>query len=398
MSSDRFQLAAEGWRIISTYDDSRQGARVLLRWLSDRLNLTSLEIRYSRTDGRYQWRERVGRFVPGASPGVRREHPFPDGVSSWIVEGGPGETPAWDELLDLLADQWLKLAERPRMRGLPGGASADGPFPGWTALSRSSRIVRSRLGSLIQSSAPLLLVGEEGTGKRHLAELIHANGPDPGAPFSGPNERDRNGTLFVAGWNRLNRKEQLILAADSRRLIASAVPGKERAEDIRRAWKETTVGGQALTVPPLRERQEDIPALAGGFLEESTAALGVKSPELMPAAAEVLRTYTWPGNVTELKSAVRRALENLGTPGGKIGVDQLPPEIRGSVLPSRDSSFPEQLVALEYEALRKELARQRGNMTRTARALGLTPRQVSWRVRKYGINPRDFKPHHRADR
>ena len=158
-----------------------------------------------------------------------------------------------------------------------------------------------------------------------------------------------------------------------------------------------TAGGRILTVPPLRERREDIPALAGIFLEESTAPRGMRTPGIVPAAVTVLRTYAWPGNVPELRTAVLRALESPGGPVGEIGVDRLPPEIRGAVLSSGETSFPEQLIALEYEALKKELARQRGNMTRTARALGLTPRQVSWRVRKYGIDPRDFKPHLREE-
>ena len=202
MSSDSFQLAAEGWRIISRCGDSRQGARYLLRWISDRLNLTSAEIRYVHPDGGYRWTERVGRFVPGAPPGIRREHPFPDGVSSWILEGDPDILPSGTGLLDLLADQWLKLAETPGTRELSTGhrSVADRHYRGWTALSRASRIVRSRLGALSLSAAPLLLIGEEGTGKRHLARLIHSNGPDPGAPISGPDETVCSGTLFVDGW------------------------------------------------------------------------------------------------------------------------------------------------------------------------------------------------------
>ncbi len=137
--------------------------------------------------------------------------------------------------------------------------------------------------------------------------------------------------------------------------------------------------------------------MAGIFLEEATASRGLRTPELASDAVKILQAYSWPGNVPELKEAVFRALENMEDLKESLGAEHLPPEIRGAVLSEGDSTFPEQLVALEYEALKKELSRQRGNMTRTARALGLTPRQVSWRVRKYGIDPREFKPHLRAE-
>jgi transcriptional regulator with GAF, ATPase, and Fis domain len=77
---------------------------------------------------------------------------------------------------------------------------------------------------------------------------------------------------------------------------------------------------------------------------------------------------------------------------GRIGLADLPPAVRGAVLNHSGAKFHDHLGALEYEALREELGRQKGNMAKTAGALGLTPRQVSWRIRKYGLNPGKFKP------
>jgi DNA-binding NtrC family response regulator len=148
--------------------------------------------------------------------------------------------------------------------------------------------------------------------------------------------------------------------------------------------------GSILVIPPLRNRKEDIPILAGRFLEQLTDESGYPVPDLSATAVEALSNYCWPGNVRELKVVMSWALEKGVT--ARIGVDELPPAIRGALQKSPESSFPARLAALEYEALKEELSRQRGNMTKTARALGLTPRQVSWRVRKYGIEPRDFKP------
>ena len=136
---------------------------------------------------------------------------------------------------------------------------------------------------------------------------------------------------------------------------------------------------------------EDIPFLAGRFLEQLTAGTGFPVPEISPSAVEALSIYTWPGNVRELKESMAWALER--TDGSRIEVNNLPPAVRGAVGTHPERSFPQRMVTLEYEALKEELSRQHGNITRTARALGLTPRQVSWRVRKYGINTREFKPH-----
>ena len=146
-----------------------------------------------------------------------------------------------------------------------------------------------------------------------------------------------------------------------------------------------------LRVPALRERIEDIPLLAGYFLNKTAAAAGRRTPEISPTAVEALRCYPWPGNIRELEESIFRALGILPMENSRLSIGDLPPAVRGSLARPAEPSFPERLVALEYEAIKEELRRQRGNMTRTAQALGLTPRQISWRLKKYGINPREFK-------
>lgn len=398
MSSDCFQTAAEGWRIITRYTEPRQSARYLLRWLVETLNLSMMEISYRNDTDDYQWQERVIRVVPGTPPGVEKARAFPGKPSEWRFKGNMQKFESWEILLDLLAEQWLRVSDFGTGRTERNPKWTSEPrYPGWTAVSRSARIIRSGIPSLSQSISPLLLIGENGCGRRHLAEIVHINGMYPDSPFGSPDDGNSSGTLYVPEWNHLTPEEKIRACEDSRRLIA-AVPPAGRNEDYRRDWLKLHRGdGCTMAVPPLRERREDIPALTGDFLKQALASSDSRIPEITPGALDILREYPWPGNVVELREVLFRTLENMDrdTPG--ISAGMLPPEIRGSGASTGESSFPEKLVALEYEALRKELSRQHGNMTRTARALGLTPRQVSWRVRKYGINPREFKPHLQTD-
>ncbi len=314
--------------------------------------------------------------------------------------------------------------ERRRSISLPPNSprwniAANRRYPGWTAVSRSARILCSQLDDLALSSKPLLLIGEPGTGKRTLAQLIHNNGPNPEAPFYEPDDRpyfathpagpestgdpdksNLSGSIYVSEWTNLPQERQKQLITGPHRLIAAIRPGEDSIEEVRNLWKKQSSKAQVLSIPPLRERKADIPVLAGSILGSLSFGRRSPCPPLTPAAVAALKSYPWPGNIPELKEAIRRSLEFMEAAGnteGPLTADCLPPEIRGAGILTGSLSFPESMVSLEQAVLKTELTRQRGNVTRTARVLGLTPRQVGWRVRKYGINPRDFKIKHLAD-
>jgi len=241
-----------------------------------------------------------------------------------------------------------------------------------------------------------LIIGEHGSGRNHLAEIIHRNGPDPSAPFirACPEEGYAgSGTLYVPNWQDLDRKEQIALLERPERVIAAAVPSSDSSKTLNKWSMAAGDGGFVLNLPALRDRKEDIPLLASLFLEQLCSGSGGPTPEITPTAVEALRTYYWPGNVGELKETM--AIVFGRTRNDRISLADLPPAIRGAVLRCSGTTFPDQLGALEYETLKEELGRQKGNMARTAGALGLTPRQVSWRIRKYGLNPWEFKPERR---
>jgi Nif-specific regulatory protein len=191
----------------------------------------------------------------------------------------------------------------------------------------------------------------------------------------------------IAEWDDLSLVTRRRALRSGRRTIAIT---SQTGPEVKAEWFELTGSANSfLHVPPLRERREDIPLLAGRFLEDLTLETGFPTPELSATAVEALTRYPWPGNARELREAVSQAMDR--SDAARVSVGDLPPAVRGALGKPAEPSFPERLVALEYEALKEELSRQRGNMTRTAQALGLTPRQVSWRLRKYGIDPRSYK-------
>ena len=404
MTLDRFPALLEGSRIVIRYTEARQCARALCRWLADTMNASTVGIRFTDKNKIHHWEERVGRIVPGAGK-APWSRPFPDGRSSWIFDGGQTMAEPLAPVLDTIAEQWLTRdwagsSERSRLHP---PADRTEPNPAWVAVSRRSRILQSRLPYLSQSRHPLLFIGETGTGKHYLARLIHRNSPDPSAPFRGPDEdAEEGGTLYIPEWNRIGEKTRIRMLDSSLRrswrLIAAFTPGQDTedtaalSETIEKAWmRQAGEGAMTLRVPALRERIEDIPLLAGYFLNKTAAAAGRRTPEISPTAVEALRCYPWPGNIRELEESIFRALGILPMENSRLSIGDLPPAVRGALARPAEPSFPERLVALEYEAIKEELRRQRGNMTRTAQALGLTPRQISWRLKKYGINPREFK-------
>ncbi len=402
MSSECYRIAAEGWRILSQYKESREGARHLLKWLAKIMDITFIGIRYFDSVSDYGWEERVLRnkaSLPAQFETSRlKSRPFPVGKSSWLLDASESAEEEYGSLLDLFAEQWLSgtvpaaISKGNRPREADSNNDVNNA---WVAVSRSARIVLNRLSQLGQSVKPLLLIGETGSGRSHVAALIHKNGFDPSKPFlrePDPIDFSAGGTCFIPSWENASARYRSLYLNTPARIIASAKSGN--GEDVlRKEWKDLTGGeGLILTVPSLRERKEDIPLLADEFLKTGAASCGRKSPVLSPAAMELLYHYSWPGNTRELKETMIRSLSYAEK---ELVPEDLPAAIRGSRNASTDRPFPEKLIAIEYRALKEELTRQRGNMTRTARALGLTPRQVSWRVRKYGIDPRDFKPQRR---
>jgi DNA-binding NtrC family response regulator len=146
----------------------------------------------------------------------------------------------------------------------------------------------------------------------------------------------------------------------------------------------------ALRVPPLRERVEEVVALALHVLASSRSAT-----EISPEACDALRAYWWPGNVRHLRNVIERAAAIC--PGGTIKLDDLPDDLfehasgaatDGARSPDGSYSLPHRLRSLEAAAIREVLDKASGNQSEAARLLGVPRRTLANRVHALGLAKR----------
>lgn len=293
----------------------------------------------------------------------------------------------------------------------------------------------------------VLLEGESGTGKELAALAIHeagnrANGPfislncaalpehlveselfghERGA-FTGASQMRKgrfeladHGTLFLdeigdmslamqakllrvlqdhsferVGGMRPLKVDVRVVAATNRNLAQMVQEGSFRRDLFYR------LNVFPIHMPPLRERIEDLPALARHFLEEQADIDAAKAPAISSEAMDLLCQYSWPGNVRELRNALERA--SLLAGGSHILPEHLPENIRSSRKRNSQNadfaspaSLPEKLQELEKEAIACALEKSGGHIGKAARKLGMTERILSLRLGKYGINYREYR-------
>jgi len=195
----------------------------------------------------------------------------------------------------------------------------------------------------------------------------------------------QQGEVRRVGDNRSTRVDVRVLAATNRDLAAQVQQGKFR-EDL--YYRLNVVG---VRLPPLRERQDEIPTLAERLLARHAGRIGVGPRKLSPRALESLRRYRWPGNVRELENALERAM--VLSEDEEIGPESLPEAVQRAVepepLPQRldpdDLSVKRAQRLLEADLIRRALERTAGNRTRAAEMLELSPRALLYKIREYGL-------------
>jgi len=292
------------------------------------------------------------------------------------------------------------------------------------------------------SEATILITGESGTGKELIAKSIHHNshrknhpfvvvncaaitetlleselfGHEKGA-FTGADKRregrfkqadrgticlDEKGETTPAMQAKLLRVIQereiqrvggdetlsldvRILAATNRNLEEEVKAGKFR-EDLFYRLNVVT-----LRIPPLRERQNDIPLLAQHFLEKYAKKNHKRVKGFSPLAMNMLIKYAWPGNVRELENVIERAVILL--PDEHITEKDLPVTITSSYDEKKEeTALPLQVAAnrplneIEKEAILATLKDSGGNKSETARRLGINRKTLHKKLKDYGIN------------
>jgi DNA-binding NtrC family response regulator len=232
--------------------------------------------------------------------------------------------------------------------------------------SLALREVLDTIRQVAPSSANVLLEGESGTGKELAAHAIH-------------NLSRRNKARFVV----------VHCAALSPQLLESELFGHEKGAFTGASERRIGRFEQGITMPPLRERKEDIPLLVRSFLRHFCKANDKPLLELTADAMNTLLTYDWPGNVRELRTAIEHGV--VMATGPKITVRDLPMAVRqaaGASLPrgiSATKAFGEKASPLDlHETERKlilqALATTNGNVTAAAKKLGISRRTLHRKI------------------
>ena len=298
--------------------------------------------------------------------------------------------------------------------------------PGFTHLlggSQALERVLKQARSAAATSATVLLCGENGTGKEMLARAIHQESPRATGPFvavscaalpetlieselfghekgaftsatqtrKGRFELANGGTLFLDEIGELSAAVQVKLLRVLQEREFERVGGiKTLTVDIRliaasnRDLEKEVAAGRfrqdlffrlnvvPLTLPPLRERQDDIPLLAAHFAGASSAKYGQPTPELEPALIEVLLEYEWPGNVRELENLVERLV--VLSSNATLGLEFVPEKML-RVLPGTRTG-DESTLEGAVEALKRRMIvnalHSEGNKVAAAKKLGIS--------------------------
>ncbi len=314
-------------------------------------------------------------------------------------------------------------------------------------LSKPMQQLRQMIAKVARSQAPVHICGDSGTGKELVARLIHDTGPRHDGPFVPVNcgaipselmESELFGHKKGSFTGAVADKEGLIRSAEGGTLFLDEVADlplhmqvkllrviqeksirpvgetREMPVDVRllsathRKLDELVKAGKfredlyyrinviELRVPALRERLDDVPPLVDMLLDRIAGQIGVTRPQIGDEAMDKLLSYSYPGNVRELENILERAVtlcsedriepEDIQLKPGQLLTDL--PELAG-----RDISVGEpgadglegQLEHIQREAIIRALEQTRYNKTKAAELLGMTFRQLRYRVKKLGI-------------
>jgi DNA-binding NtrC family response regulator len=344
----------------------------------------------------------------------------------------------------------VRVAPAQRTRTVARDADGGSSAPALVAESAPMRELLLTATRVAKGVIPVLVYGETGTGKEVISQFIHEGGPRKDKPivcvncaaipdqllestlfghekgaFTGAGQQQKGvfesadgGTVFLDEIGELPPPAQAallrvletkrfarvgstkeidvnvrVIAATHRDLEAMCESGTFRQDLLYRLNTLT------IRVPALRDRPEDIEALAARFLDSANRANGTTLQGIDADALELLRAYAWPGNVRELKNALERAA--VIAQGDVVTVDDLPEPVRAGFreAPSHASraasalgaeqtlegDFRSRMERLESEVLVDALSRAGWNQSKAARELSMPLRTLVYKIRMHGI-------------
>jgi DNA-binding NtrC family response regulator len=287
-----------------------------------------------------------------------------------------------------------------------------------------------------QENVTVLVLGETGTGKEHVARLIHLFSPRSSKPFvelhcgafpeslleselfgheagaftdakkqkKGLFEEAQGGTVFLdevgempltiqtkllkvleqKTLRRLGGTQEIkldvrIISATNRELEKEVKDGKFRADLYYR------LNVFPISLIPLRERPEDVKSLIAFFYQEACKAFAKPLDPLSPDILAGLQSYPWPGNTRELKNAISRMV--LNAEGKRIVLDDVPVEFLDprTTLPPLGSAGDLSMVEAEKRSIQRALEHTGGNRSLAARELGISRNTLLKKIKRYGF-------------
>jgi len=311
--------------------------------------------------------------------------------------------------------------------------------------SAGLKTVLNRVASVAPTESTVLILGETGTGKELVAHAIHSRsqrssrplisvncaaiqpsliaselfGHEKGA-FTGALQQRRGrfelaegGTIFLdevgdlpaetqiallrvlqereferVGGNQPIRVDVRVIAATNRDLPAAIAAGSFRSDLFYR------LNVFPIEVPPLRERREDIPPLVDHFIQLHADRAGKKMRAVDEKTLEMLRTYSWPGNIRELQNVIERWVivsdtEVLSTDESWLPRETVQTGAGASAQLDRKLSLRDHVEAVERKLIGRVMTAVGGNQSEAARRLGLSRGSLIERLKKYGPIPPD---------
>ena len=188
-----------------------------------------------------------------------------------------------------------------------------------------------------------------------------------------------DGTFRMVGGTKMIQVDVRVLAATNKNLQQAVAAGKFR-EDL--LYRLQIV---PISIPPLRERAEDIPLLVESFLEHFTARHKRPARTFSREAIQVLQRFPWPGNVRQLRNAVERIVLTCKT--STIGVGVLPDFLRAHDRNAAEFTVRAGMTLAEVEKLliRQTLTHATANREKAARLLGISRRSLQYKLKEYGL-------------
>ncbi len=369
-------------------------------------------------------------------------------VQNGQILGGFSVMEDWSRM-DSLHKQILELQEKLRNHAEPGKShtasklTAKYTFDDIVHISQPMHRVVSRCKQVAKSDSSVMIYGETGTGKELLAQSIHNAsrrkdgsflaincaaipenllesllfGTEKGA-YTGAERRPGlfeqadGGTLLLDEINSMNMGLQAKLlrvlqegtvrrvggsteiSVDVRVLSNTNIPPYQAMEEKKlRRDLFYRLGVVNITIPPLRERKEDIPLLVKTFIMQCNKKLERNIRDADRQVLDLFYAYDWPGNVRELQHAVEHAMNVLPDEYSMITAEYIPEHIGGSAQQNVSSKPAKQkdslgstIEGIEYNTICRVLKETGGNISESARILQMSRQKLQYRIKRYHID------------